>query len=532
MSSFTSGRSVALAVTPKVSSFLSIVSSTWIVVEVMTQPTKRRNTYNRLLLMMSVCDLSTTIWYFMSTWPIPVNSTPPVAFAVGNEATCTAQGFFLQTGIWSPIYNCCLAFYYLLAVKYYSVPSVKDEQTLRRIEYGMHAVPLVVGISTALAGVFLKLYNNANLWCWIAPVQQQQQQEEDACEDLSSSSSCPGLNSYDNNALVYRWAFYFGPLWLCIVVATGVMVFVYQTVRRKELSHLSMIKSARSSVIAAQEATIKHSTNDKDSDSKTSSNIGTKKKPTHTRYRSFAPMATAAAAQSTGCGGGGENDRRRSDNRPGSVSFQEEERPKLLGQSGDSNTNKNNNLVTYGASQHTLQQRQHIRRESRQMNDFFRAMTDVDLFDAVDDAESSRILKAIVTGTSSRHLDLHNDNSKEGDRRMDENKGYDDDYDDETEYVLQTIESYISANEQASSSEMGSFGSRAVFRQSLYYTLGFYMTFLFATVNRILQQVTGKTYFPIILLHSFFIPLQGLFNRTSDSGFFFRLCPIQIFVSL
>mmetsp|Transcript_1325 Transcript_1325/g.2925 ORF Transcript_1325/g.2925 Transcript_1325/m.2925 type:complete len:179 (-) Transcript_1325:14-550(-) len=100
--------------------------------------------------------------------------------------------------------------------------------------------------------------------------------------------------------MIYRWAFYFGPLWLCIVVATVVMVLVYVTVRRKELSHLSMIKSTRNSMIAAQQAASKDTTEDKDSENGISTNnVTTKKKPTHTRYRSFAPVVTAAASAQT-----------------------------------------------------------------------------------------------------------------------------------------------------------------------------------------------------------------------------------------
>jgi hypothetical protein len=81
----------------------------------------------------------------------------------------------------------------------------------------------------------------------------------------------------------------------------------------------------------------------------------------------------------------------------------------------------------------------------------------------------------------------------------------------DAEYVIQTIESLPSAREQVV--EMNAFGSRAVFMQSFYYTLAFYVTFTFATANRIIQQLTGNTYFPVIFLHSLFIPLQGFFNR-------------------
>jgi hypothetical protein len=77
----------------------------------------------------------------------------------------------------------------------------------------------------------------------------------------------------------------------------------------------------------------------------------------------------------------------------------------------------------------------------------------------------------------------------------------------DADYVVQAIESLPSPREQVV--EMSVFGSRAVFMQSTYYTLAFYMAFTFAAANRITQQVMGETYFPLIFLHCFFIPLQG-----------------------
>jgi hypothetical protein len=88
---------------------------------------------------------------------------------------------------------------------------------------------------------------------------------------------------------------------------------------------------------------------------------------------------------------------------------------------------------------------------------------------------------------------------------------------DEAQQVLQSIEALPSAVSQAV--ETNHFGSNAVFRQSVYYTCAFYVTFTFATVNRLVQEFTGKTYFPIILLHCIFIPLQGFFNGTCTFHF-------------
>ena len=37
-----------------------------------------------------------------------------------------------------------------------------------------------------------------------------------------------------DNASLYRWAFYFGPVWVVITVVTFLMYWVYYAVRRQE----------------------------------------------------------------------------------------------------------------------------------------------------------------------------------------------------------------------------------------------------------------------------------------------------------
>ena len=99
---FTPGQQTALAVTPKITGLLSIMGSSWIVVEVLTCKSKRKNVYNRLLFAMSFFDVMYSSWMFATTWPIPAG-TEGVVWAVGNERSCKVQGFFLQAGIIPPI---------------------------------------------------------------------------------------------------------------------------------------------------------------------------------------------------------------------------------------------------------------------------------------------------------------------------------------------------------------------------------------------------------------------------------------------
>ena len=61
----------ALALVPKFTGMLSLLSSAWVAIEVLTVKSKRRNVYNRLLLAMSIMDIAGSGTLFASTWPIP-----------------------------------------------------------------------------------------------------------------------------------------------------------------------------------------------------------------------------------------------------------------------------------------------------------------------------------------------------------------------------------------------------------------------------------------------------------------------------
>jgi len=80
----------------------------------------------------------------------------------------------------------------------------------------------------------------------------------------------------------------------------------------------------------------------------------------------------------------------------------------------------------------------------------------------------------------------------------------------DADQVLDAIGGFSSVKEQRSV-ESNKLGSRAVFRQSLYYTLSFYAAFAFPTLNRILE-LNGYEFFWAFLLHATCIPLQGFFN--------------------
>jgi Slime mold cyclic AMP receptor len=200
-----SGKAYALVLLPKLTGGISMTFSSMILYTVVKKIRRNQShVYDRLVLGMSIADLLGSFWMFMSTWPIPENSG--MLWAVGNQATCNLQGFFTQGAtVASAIYNASLTFYFLsMALFQWKHPQ------LRRYEWSFYIVPIVWGLCTATAAIPLKLYNNANLWCWISEA------EGDRGE----------------NAHFFRMLFFYGPLYMLICVVTINVVLIIWYVQK------------------------------------------------------------------------------------------------------------------------------------------------------------------------------------------------------------------------------------------------------------------------------------------------------------
>lgn len=200
---FNESQSRALAMLPKVSGSLSVIFSTLIICTVARDHKKRSRTYHRLLVGISLVDISSSFWLGLSTWPIPKSDN--VLWSVGNDITCNLQGFFIQFGISSSFYNASLSIYFLLVIRY-----GWQDSRIKRLEPWLHAIPLLWGFGTSIAGLSVGIFGNANLWCWISP-------------------------QYNT----YHWSFFYGPLWIMIVIVTITSMMIYgyvRTIDRRKVS--------------------------------------------------------------------------------------------------------------------------------------------------------------------------------------------------------------------------------------------------------------------------------------------------------
>ena len=211
-----SAKQKSLAILPKISGTMSFLGSTYIFQDVARSKRRRSKPYNRLILALSTFDIMASVVNIMSTWPIP-EGTPGVYAAVGTTGTCTAQGFFNETGnITTPMYNCMLCVYYILIIR-----NGWSETRVKKIEPYLHAVPLVVGWTMGIAGLPLTLYNPSGWLCWYAPYPGNCLNDPDVpCER-------------GELAFVFRWVHY-GIIWSAIFFVTAGMFSIYRKVQTNE----------------------------------------------------------------------------------------------------------------------------------------------------------------------------------------------------------------------------------------------------------------------------------------------------------
>ena len=441
---WTRHQQIALAVVPKCSAFMSFFGSCWIVSEVLFDEQKKvgkiANVYSRLLLGMSFFEALESIWNFQSTWPIPVG-TDGVYGAIGNTQYCVAQGFFLQLGLAVPMYNASLSIYYLLVIKY----NLSDSQLQRRVEPYMHATAISIPFSTAMACVALNLFNNANLWCWIAPYPLD-------CADTARFGT-DGNCIRGDNAWIYRWSFYFAPLWSCIITAIVTMMVVYKTVRFTDVRSL---KYRKPQVTFGASTTIQQQ------------NPPPPELPSSTTRRESNLFVEPV---------------------------QEEEFPQVYIEM---------DAPLEGGSQV---------RDS--VMDAEEPEDDEDCSKSVDDRTFKFRSASFSLGRSS-HLSIDSPTPSEnnGTRASSRTAGCSS----KSSLSIQSLSSRVKHWNKVRAQDMQDHHrSHDVFVQALWYTAAFLVTHLFSTVNRSLQLSIGHTFFPLLVMHSFFDPFQGTFRTLSHA---------------
>jgi hypothetical protein len=221
----------AFFILPKVTSVLSLIGSSIILGHVMKiRGTRAYSPRHRLLAGMSVCDLMASAAMFLTSWPIPKDYLWPTQWNVGNQATCTAQGFFSQMALGTNAYNCCLAIYYLLTIR----QGWSDEKISKRAEPIMHIVSFSFALGTGISGLGLTLFNPNGVQCWIAPSPRGciQSYKARQLELPTNPNPCQRGDNFD----IYNMAFLYCPVWLSFLIMTTSLLLIYCRIRKLNLA--------------------------------------------------------------------------------------------------------------------------------------------------------------------------------------------------------------------------------------------------------------------------------------------------------
>ena len=156
-----SGLSYYVQIINKVGGLLSCIGSGYIVQDVLRSPFRRtQSIYHRTMLGLSTTDIMSSFFTFiLGSWPMP---TGAYRWAAGNMVTCDIAAFIGLTGtMGSMIYNCSLATYYVLQLKY----NLSDRR-MRAIEKWLHIVPLSVALMFSITILSAKMLGPGIGHCW------------------------------------------------------------------------------------------------------------------------------------------------------------------------------------------------------------------------------------------------------------------------------------------------------------------------------------------------------------------------------
>ena len=227
---YTHREELVLAITPKCTAAVALPCAIFTLYEIYCDHrSKGTNAIQRAIVGMTAIDMLSTSAWFLSSWAVPRGT---FALSTGNQASCNYQGFLLQLAIGAPLYNCSLALFYLLVIKYRWV----DAQ-LASIEKWVHAFILFFSIGTAILLLPLDQYNPSGQVCWVNGYPK-------GCNESSLQyGDIPCKRGF--NAWIYGTVLFYGPLWICVIACTLSMAIIHREVRRttRRLSRYSFNQS-------------------------------------------------------------------------------------------------------------------------------------------------------------------------------------------------------------------------------------------------------------------------------------------------
>lgn len=312
----------------------------------------------------------------------------------------------------------------------------------------MHLVATGFGVVTSSVAWKLTQFNNADLWCWIAPLPFD-------CKESHIYGEAGDCIRGDN-AFIYRWAFFYAPLWfgmVTVLILNGMIYFHAkngeQNAMRREATHFAMHGNPTAGEILTGK-------------SKTLQQQQQQRQANVTSVRLRNPRHRRATMLNAG---------------------ERIKRPSFFG-FDPFNSEECDNGQSHLPSFSMVLPEKIV--ERLRLHGLFRNIEG--------DGSHESGISAGRTNASTKSADLQHTSTKNAD----------------LQHVLEIIEDYPSAAKQYTATYQ--FGTRVVVSQSLAYTGAFFLAWSFSSINRVVQHETNTNYFGLLLCQSIFEPLQGLFN--------------------
>mmetsp|Transcript_32993 Transcript_32993/g.43971 ORF Transcript_32993/g.43971 Transcript_32993/m.43971 type:complete len:440 (-) Transcript_32993:168-1487(-) len=143
---------------------LSFLSGCYVIYHILVQkPEKLKRMYHRIILAMNICLLPYAITDFVGTWAMPAG-TPYRLGALGNQTTCTIQGFL------SIVFSFAVPYYYS-SLSIYSCFAVRNsfkEESYRHIEKWIHLSAVCISLPVAVFFAAIEGINPNATVCYAA----------------------------------------------------------------------------------------------------------------------------------------------------------------------------------------------------------------------------------------------------------------------------------------------------------------------------------------------------------------------------
>jgi len=214
-----------LEIVRRIIGFLSIIGSSFIVSDIVKKVHDGNGTdpYQRIMLVLSMFDIIYSIFVpFGGTWMVPKGTG--WRWAVGNTASCSAQGFFYMFGAFGEIfYQAAISLNILLLIVF----GWTQEKFAKKVEKPMHVIIITVVLIIAIVPLAFQSYNPFCGQCIPTLVWK--------CSIKDEKESCNWVLRGARTVAVVSDILSGSLLIIALIFCTVAMVWVYLHVRRQEV---------------------------------------------------------------------------------------------------------------------------------------------------------------------------------------------------------------------------------------------------------------------------------------------------------